>query len=408
VAALDGVRVIDLSQMIGAPYCTQLLADLGADVIKVEEPTTALLTRVALSPPGADESRRFSGYWLSTNRNKRSVTLDLRLQEARDVLADLVRRSDVVVENFGSHSRQTLGISAAWGFGVRADLVWASLTGYGRTGPESERDGWDLTAQARGGLLDMTGNPDGPPMKTGNSSADYLAGLHLAVGILAALHQRAATGTGQVVDISLLEPVFACLDGFPMWHSIAGVLPGRSGNFHPAALPGYSVFPVSDGYVVIGAAGPSFTRLMELLGRPELGTGLPPAGEEERRRWFEEIVALIGQWAAPQSRDGIRAALDEHHIPNEPVRNLAEVWSDPQLESRGAFMEYDHPSLGMVRTVGSPLHLSASPVEVRHVPPEAGEHNDDVLRGLLGYDEERVASLVQRGVLWGSSPADGG
>jgi crotonobetainyl-CoA:carnitine CoA-transferase CaiB-like acyl-CoA transferase len=397
--------VIDLSQMIGGPYCSQMLADLGADVIKVEEPTRALLTRMALSPPGADEDRRFSGYWLSTNRNKRSVTLDLRVAESRPVLADLVRCSDVVIENFSAQSRHSLGISEEWGFGLRADLIWASLTGCGRTGPDAERDGWDLTAQARGGLLDMTGDPDGPPMKTGNSSADYLAGLHLAVGILAALHQRAATGRGQLVDVSLLESVFACLDGFPMWQSIAGILPRRSGNFHPAAIPGYSVFSASDGYVVIGAAGPSLTRLMDLLGRPDLGSGLPPAGEDDRKRWFDDAVDLISRWAGDRTRDEIRSVLDAQNVPNEPVRNLAEVWSDEQLAARGSFVDLVHPDLGAIRTVGSPLHLSDSPIGVRHLPPEAGEHNEEVLRGLLGYDEERVASLVQRGALWGPGEA---
>ena len=243
MGALDGVQVVDLSQMIGAPYCTQLLADLGADVIKVEEPTVALFTRVALSPPGGDESRRFSGYWLATNRNKRSLTLDLRHPDAKQVLADLVARADVVVENFGSRAGRSLGIDESWGLGAAPDVIWASLTGYGRTGPEAERDGWDLVAQARGGLLDMTGDPDGPPMKSGNSSADYLAGLHLAVGILAALHQRAATGEGQVIDVSLLEPVVACLDGFPLWHSISGITPTRTGNFHPAAAAGLQRLP---------------------------------------------------------------------------------------------------------------------------------------------------------------------
>ena len=148
MSALEGVRIIDLSQMIGAPYCTQVLADLGADVIKVEEPTTALLTRVALSPPGADESRRFSGYWLATNRNKRSLTLDLRHPDGKQVLSELVAEADVVVENFGARARRSLGLDESWGFACRPDLVWASLTGYGRTGPEAERDGWDLVAQA--------------------------------------------------------------------------------------------------------------------------------------------------------------------------------------------------------------------------------------------------------------------
>lgn len=400
-AALDGIRVVDLSQMIGAPYCTQVLADLGADVIKVEEPTSALLTRVALSPPGTAEDRRFSGYWLASNRNKRSLTLNLKIPEARQVLADLIGLSDVVVENFGSRARCSLGITADWGRSIRPDLIWASLTGYGRTGPEAERDGWDLVAQARGGLMDMTGDPDGPPMKTGNSSADYLAGLHLAVGILAALHQRSSTGLGQEVDVSLLEPVVACLDGLPMWHSIGGVTPTRHGNFHPALLPGYSVFPATDGHIVIGAAGPSFTRLMEVIGRPDLGSGLSPSDAVERTRWFEDIVETISRWTSNRTREDIKKELDARDVPNEPVRDLAEVWSDPQLQARGTFIDYEYPPLGSVRTVGSPIHMSESPVIVRHVPPGAGEHNDEILRSVLGYEDGRIDDLVAQRAIWG-------
>jgi crotonobetainyl-CoA:carnitine CoA-transferase CaiB-like acyl-CoA transferase len=403
MGALDGVRVIDLSQMIGAPYCTQLLADLGADVVKVEEPDTALFTRVALSPPGADDDRRFSAYWVATNRNKRSLTLDLRHSEAKSVLADLVAGADVVVENFGVHARRRLGIDAEWGRAVRGDLIWASLSGYGRSGPEAERDGWDLVAQARGGLLDMTGEPDGPPIKSGNSSSDYLGGLHLAVGILAALHQRAATGEGQVIDVSLLEPVVACFDGFPLWHSIAGVTPKRTGNFHPAGLPGYSVFPARDGHLVIGAVGASFSRLLAFLGRADLGEGLAPADDDERRRWFDEAVAIISTWTGAHTRDELARELDALDVPNEPVRTLAEIWDDPQLEARGAFVEHEQSWLGPIRTIGSPLHLSASPLEVRYAPPAAGEHNDEILRDELGYDDERITGLIVDGVLWGNA-----
>jgi crotonobetainyl-CoA:carnitine CoA-transferase CaiB-like acyl-CoA transferase len=401
MAALDGVRVIDLSQMIGAPYCTQLLADLGADVVKVEEPTTALFTRVALSPPGAAEDRRFSAYWVATNRNKRSLTLDLRHPDAKAVLADLVAGADVVVENFGARARRTLGIDADWGRSVRPDVIWASLTGYGRSGPEAERDGWDLVVQARGGLLDMTGEPDGPPIKSGNSSSDYLGGLHLAVGILAALHQRTVTGEGQVIDVSLLEPVVACFDGFPLWQSIAGVTPKRTGNFHPAGLPGYSVFATRDGHLVIGAVGASFTRLLTFLGRADLAEGLAPAGDEERRRWFDEVVEIISTWTEAHTRDELTRELDALLVPNEPVRTLAEVWDDPQLEARGAFIEHEQSWHGPIRTIGTPIHMSESPLQVRHAPPAAGEHNDEILREELGYDDERITGLVVDGVLWG-------
>jgi formyl-CoA transferase/CoA:oxalate CoA-transferase len=403
MAALDGVRVVDLSQQIAAPYCTQVLADLGAEVIKVEEPTIALLTRMSLSPPGVDENRRFSGVWLSNNRNKKSLTLDLKAPGATAVLADLVRASDVVVENFPGRSRQSLGIDETWGFSIRKEIVWASLTGYGRTGPDAERGSWDLIAQARGGLLDMTGEPDGPPVKSGNSAADYLAGLHLAVGIIAALHQRARTGEGQLVDVSLLDSVVACLDGLPMWYSIGGVTPHRTGNFHPAKLPAYSVFQTRDGYITIGALGPSLSRLMALLEHPELGVAMPPAGVEERGAWFEQVVQLISSWTSERTRDEISAILDDHGVPNEPVRDVAELWSDRQLQARGSFLEYEHFSLGPIRTIGSPIHMSGSPIEVRYPPPQAGEHNDQVLRDLLSYDDGQIAELVENGTLWGST-----
>jgi crotonobetainyl-CoA:carnitine CoA-transferase CaiB-like acyl-CoA transferase len=284
---------------------------------------------------------------------------------------------------------------------VRRDVIWASLTGYGRSGPEAERDGWDLVVQARGGLLDMTGEPDGPPIKSGNSSSDYLGGLHLAVGILAALHQRTATGEGQVIDVSLLEPVVACLDGFPLWQSIAGVTPKRSGNFHPAGLPGYSVFAARDGHLVIGAVGASFTRLLTFLGRADLGEGLAPAGDEERQRWFDEVVGIVSAWTEAHTRAELKHELDALLVPNEPVRTLAEIWDDPQLEARGAFVEHEQSCLGPIRTIGNPIHMSASPMQVRHAPPAAGEHNDEILREELGYDDERMTGLVVDGVLWG-------
>jgi CoA:oxalate CoA-transferase len=248
----------------------------------------------------------------------------------------------------------------------------------------------------------MTGDPDGPPMKSGNSSADYLAGLHLAVGIVAALYQRAATGEGQVIDVSLLEPVVACFDGFPLWYSIAGVTPTRTGNFHPAQLPGYSVFPARDGYLVIGAAGPSFTRLLTLLGHEDLATGLSPAGEDERRAWFDEIVGIITAWTTSHTRAELEVELDAIDVPNERVRTLAEVWDDPQLEARGAFLEYEQSWLGRIRTIGNPIHMSGSPMSVRHAPPGAGEHNEEILRDELGYDDERVTALIEDGALWGT------
>jgi len=205
--------------------------------------------------------------------------------------------------------------------------------------------------------------------------------------------------------VSLLESVLASLDGFPLWSSISNVTPTRSGNFHPAALPAYSVFPASDGYIAIGAAGPSFTRFMALLDRPDLDRGLMPAGADERRAWFDEVVDAITRWCSTRTRGDVHEALEAVGIPNEPVRDLSEVWSDPQLEARDFYLEYDYDAFGTIRTMGSPIHLSSSPLKVRHVPPAAGEHNDEILRETLGYDDARIRALFECGALWGA--ADG-
>jgi glutaryl-CoA transferase len=234
--ALDGLRVIDLSQMIAGPYCTQLLADLGADVIKVEDPATAPSRRKGRSPPvkAVDGSiTTFAAYWLSANRNKRAASLDLKLKEGREALRELVAASDIVVENLSSRAQASLGLKYSWATQARPDVIWASLTGVGRTGPDADRGGWDLLAQPRSGLMSLAGPRDGPPMKSGTSLIDYIGGLHLAVAVLAAVRHRERTGEGQFIDVALLDCAVACLDGFPLWPTIAGVVPERNGNHNP-------------------------------------------------------------------------------------------------------------------------------------------------------------------------------
>lgn len=400
--ALEGIRVIDLSQMIAGPYCTQMLGDLGADVIKVEDPRTAPSRRAGRSPQVEAEDGSlvsFGAFWLGTNRNKRSLTLDLRSAAGKEVLADLLRRSDVVVENFTSHSRATLGITEAWGLSVKPDLIWASLTSFGRTGPDRDRDGWDLLAQARGGLMSITGNPDGPPMKTGNSNVDYLGGLHLAVAILAAIRHKERTGEGQVVDLSLLDSLIPCMDGFPTWYSIAGTVAQRSGNFHPMRFPGYSVFQCKDGHIAIGAPdGPIWDRLAVAIGRPDLVQRPDVTDPTAWAPFFAKAVAAVTEWTVSRTREEARAALDAHRVPNEPVQDLGEIWGDPQLVARGMFEEYRWRPLGVIRTVASPLRLSRTPVGTRRVPPGPGEHNWEILRDVLGYDEDRIITLLTQSV----------
>jgi formyl-CoA transferase len=408
-SALDGIRVVDLSQMIGAPYCSQLLADMGADVIKVESPVAAPGARTGLGPTvTAVDGSPFapSAFWFACNRNKRSVLLDLKRPEAMEVLAGLVARADVVLENYSETTRHALGLDEAWGHAIRPDLIWASLTGLGRDGPDRARDGWDFLAQARGGFLSITGDPQGPPMKSGNSLADYLAGLHLAVGILGALRHRERTGEGQRVDLALLDSIVACTDGFPLWSSIAGQVPQRSGNFHPMRLPGYSLYECKDGFIALGAVGPSMTRLLERMGRSDLDLDPAESDVALRRERGDATVAAISVWLCERTRDEAREELDASRVPNEPVRDNAEIWDDPQLRARGMFVDYDYEPLGRFAAIGSPIHLSSTPVAYRRSPPLPGEHTREVLTELLGYDAARLRALEAAEVFGPAAASD--
>jgi crotonobetainyl-CoA:carnitine CoA-transferase CaiB-like acyl-CoA transferase len=399
MSALEGVRALDMSTAIAGPYCGQVLGDLGADVIKIEHPGRAFSERVSLSPPGW-RGPPYSPFWLSSNRNKRSVTLNLKHEEGKGVLADLVRVSDVVLENFGADARPQL-VDENWAWTVNPRVIWASLSFCGRTGPDSGWDGFDLLAQARSGLLSITGFPDGPPTKAGNSASDYLAGAHLAIGVLGALRQRDVIGKGQLVDISLLESAVACLDGFPMWYSVAGIVPHRAGNNHLAGHVGYAMLECKDSYIVITSGGSRLGQLVEdVLQMPEL-LPLPEPDGPQFRSHMVRVSQAIATWASERTADEACRAFSEARIPNAPVQNLAQLWDDEQLQARGLFLEYEYGELGSVKSIGSPLHLSESPREVRHTPPAAGQHNEEVLTEVLGYDGDRVAELVAAGVLWG-------
>lgn len=398
MGALEGVRVIDMTWSIAGPYCGQVLADLGADVLRVEHPGRALSERLNLSPPGWDGDT-FSPYFVANNRNKRSVTLNLKSEHGREVLADLVRVSDVVIENFSHAAREAL-VDEKWAWSINPGIVWGSLTYLGRTGPGATEDGLDILAQARSGIVDITGHPDGPPTKTGYSSTDYTAGSHLAVGVLAALFQRERTGEGQLVDISMLEAAVACLDGLPLWHSIAGRTPERVGNEHPANLPGYRICECVDGFIAVAGTGPALDRFVDrVLGRSDL-VPVPMPWEDGYAEARDEVRKVFAAWIAGQTRASALAAVADVGMMCAPVNTLSEIWSDPQLRARDAFVEYDYGTLGTIETIASPLRLSASPVELRHVPPDAGAHNDEVLRDLLGYDETRIAELNGNGALW--------
>jgi len=401
--ALEGLRVIDLSQMIAGPYCTQLLADLGADVIKVEDPATAPSRRKGRSPPvkALDGSTTtFAAYWLSANRNKRAASIDLKTEEGRRVLRELVASSDVVVENLSGRAQESLGLTYAWAASIKPDIIWASLTAFGRTGPDAGRGGWDLLAQARSGLMSLAGTRDGPPMKSGTSLIDYIGGLHLAVAVLAAVRHRDRTGEGQFVDIALLDCAIACLDGFPTWAKIAGVVPERNGNHNPMKFAGYAVYKARDGYITVGAPpGPLWQKLVAAMGRVDLATVPDYNDAAAQQEFFDRATPVVSEWIGTRDLAELRVILDRHGVPNEAVQDVGQIWSDPQLVAREMFYETDVQPLGKVSLIGSPLKLSATPVAYDRSPPEASEHTLEILADVLGYDDERIAQLVAAGAL---------
>jgi formyl-CoA transferase len=291
-----------------------------------------------------------------------------------------------------------LGITEEWARALKPDIIWASLSGYGRTGPERFRGAFDILSQARGGLMSITGDPAGPPMKAGNSYTDYHAGYNLVIGILAALRHRDRTGEGQLVDIALLDSIVPSLDGYPLWYSVAGEVVGRVGNDHPMNLPGYGIFRCSDGYMAIGGSqGPIWSRLAVAIGRDDLADA-PDLHDPGWNAFADRAREAFVAWLTPRTRDEVRDVLDAARVPNDPVHDLGEIWEDEQLEARDMFVDYDYPPLGRIKAIGSPLKLSATPVSVWRMPPGPGEQTDAILREVLGYTDEQIAALAAEGI----------
>jgi crotonobetainyl-CoA:carnitine CoA-transferase CaiB-like acyl-CoA transferase len=390
VSALAGVRVLDLTRFLAGPFCTAILADLGAEVIKVE------------APRGGDEGRY--GYptadgvpvaFLALNRNKKGITLDLRHPEGRALLRRFLPHVDVLAENFAG------GTLAAWGLAPEAlvrehpRLIVASMSGFGQTGPWAPRPSYDIVAQAAGGLMALTGFPEGPPTRGGGSLGDYLQGLFGAIGVLAALHARDRTGRGQAVDVSSQDAVFSVLDAWPTIHAATGRLPARVGNRHLATAP-YDCYRARDGWVVVAVAtNRIFRRLAEAIGRPELGTDPRFRGASGRVERSDEINGIVGAWVAERTVAQVLDALDPEHanVPCSPVYGIDQLLTHPQLLAREMVRRLPHSKLGEVVVPGVPVKLSESAGAVRRLGPELGEHNAEIYEELLGLGAEELTHL---------------
>ncbi|GAB3377925.1 CaiB/BaiF CoA transferase family protein [Amycolatopsis echigonensis] len=392
--ALGGLRVLDLSRILSGPFCTMTLADLGADVIKVEDARGGDDTR-AWGPPFQGDT---AAYFLSVNRNKRGIAIDLKDPDCRQLLWELAATADVVVENFRPGTAARLGFGYDDVAGINPRVVYASISGYGQTGPMSGEAGYDAIAQALSGVMSVTGEADGPPVRFGVSGADLAAGMWATVGILAALHERERTGRGQWVDVSLLDGQISWLTYVASGYFATGVTPGRYGSAHPTIVP-YQAFPTADGHLMVAAGNDGlWRRFASAVGLGDLVDDPRFATNPDRVRHREELIQLIEEALEARSAQEWAKILAEAGVPVGPINTVGEALEHPQVVARGMVTEVEHPSAGTVRAVGSPVKLSASPPQVRTPPPGHGQHTDDVLSA-LGADPELLAALRSRGAL---------
>ena len=393
---LEGIRVLDFTRVVAAPFATGLLADLGADVIKLERPRYGDDYRAGPSPPG-ETSLSFQ----NTNRGKRSVTLDVRSEEGRELFLRLCERADVVVENFRAGWMAKRGIGADVIQQRNPRCVVASLSGFGQTGPYAGRASYDIIAQATGGLMAMTGWPDGPPTRGGGALGDYVGGLFLAVGIVTALYDREQTGSARALDLSNQDAIFAITDSMATIYAGIGATSDRLGNDHPFATP-YGAFETRDGvWIAIGSGSNRlFRAVCAGIGRPELASDERYEHHAARARNREDIHAVLRDWVGERSADDVFAALGPEgaDVPVARVSHPEELVDDPQLVHRGMIERHPHPSLGEVLFHGNPLQFEGAEPRERALAPELGADNAEVY-GELGIDADELERLARERVI---------
>ncbi len=403
-APLDGLRVLDLTRVLAGPTCTQLLGDLGAEVIKIERPGVGDDTR-GFAPPylkdgdGADSGE--AAYFAGVNRNKRSLTVNLGVAEGQELIRRLLADCDILVENF------KVGTLAKYGLGYEQlkdafpRLIYCAVTGFGQTGPYAARPGYDSLIQAMGGVMSLTGVPDGEPMKVGVPIADLMAGMYAAVGILAAVRHQQQTGQGQFIDIGMLDTHVGWLANQGMNYLATGENPDRLGNQHPNIVP-YQVFQTADGHIVVSVANDAtFERFCAVAGCTELLADeryADNAARVQNRALVTETLGVIMR--GRPSADWLEK-LEAQNIGCGPINTLEQVFDDPQVKAREMVLEMDHPATGdvPVKLIANPIRLSETPVTYRQAPPTLGQHSDDLLGELLGLSAAEIAELRQKNVV---------
>jgi formyl-CoA transferase len=387
--ALDGIRVLDLTRILAGPYCTLLLGDMGAEIIKIEV------------PGHGDDSRRYppfigneSAYFMNLNRNKKSLTLNLKAEEGRAVFLELVKRSDVLIENFRPGTLDDLGVGYDTLKAIKPDLIYSSISGFGHTGPYKDLPGYDIIGQAMGGIMSVTGWPDGPPTRTGTAIGDILAGLCACIGILTGLIAVRNGRPGQKVDIALVDSVVSAMEAIIQIYLVEGRIPQRTGNRYEFIYP-YDTFRARDGWVVIAVGNNKLWRqFCEVIGRKPLAEDPRYRDNHDRVKAHEEVRAIVEAWTETRTVREIIDLLAAGAIPCAQLYTVEDVVSDPHIAvARRMIREIDHPVAGRTRLVGSPISLSETPAEITSPAPLLGQHSEEVLHEVLGYTSDQIEAL---------------
>ncbi|MBU5294376.1 CoA transferase [Anaerosalibacter bizertensis] len=391
--ALDNIKILDLTRVLAGPYATMILGDLGADIIKIEMPVKGDDAR-AFGPYLNDES----AYFMSLNRNKRSMTLNLKSEKGKELFLEMVKKVDVVVENYRPGTMEKLGIGYDTLSKINPKLIYAAASGYGHTGPYSKRAAYDAVVQAMGGLMSITGEKGGKPVRVGTSIGDITAGLFTAIGILAALNNRNETGKGQKVDVAMLDCQVAILENAIARYVVTNEVPKPGGNKHPSIVP-FESFETKDGEIMIAAGNDSlWAKFCRVIGKEELIEDERFKTNPLRDKNYDELRPLIAESMKNRTTKEWQDMLDDSGVPNGPINTIDKVIEDPQVVAREMIVEIEHPIAGKLKTPGIPIKLSDTPGKIRNASPILGEHTEEILKEILEYDNEKIEELKRENI----------